>query len=452
MILQKVKKLINSGHPRSVKAKKHIAMSFFLKGFSILINLAYVPLLIDYLGSEEYGIWLTLTSVVTWFSFFDIGLGNGLRNNFAKATAEGNLLLARKYVSTTYALLSIIFSIVLLLFFVLANYINWAKVYNTTTVPNQVLLNVSLVVFSFFFLRFVFQLIGVILMADQKPSINSSFNVISNLICFSIIFILKSIDTRSLTFLGLVLSSIPVLVLLVASIYFFNTKYKKFSPSIKYVDFKESRSLLSLGIKFFILQASGIIMYSTTNMLITQFSSPTDVAIYNVSYKMFSVFIMLYGIVLTPMWSATTEAFALNDFNWIRSFVKKMQRLGFVLVFFVIIAFIFSNQIYYVWLGNRIIVPLEISFFVAMGSVMYLLTGVYVAFQNGIGKIKLTLYWVIIQSVVYLPVAYFFARVLNFGFVGILLSGLICELPVKYIQVRQYFKVINYKSRGIWNQ
>ena len=54
----------------------------------MLISLLLVPLTIDYLNPTQYGIWITLMSVIAWFNFFDIGLGNGLRNKFATAKAE----------------------------------------------------------------------------------------------------------------------------------------------------------------------------------------------------------------------------------------------------------------------------------------------------------------------------------------------------------------------------
>jgi O-antigen/teichoic acid export membrane protein len=109
-----------SGHERSIQAKKHILGSFLLKGISILISLLLVPLTIDYLNPTKYGIWITLTSVIAWFSFFDIGLGNGLRNKFAIAKAKGDNDLARTYISTTYAIITII-SIMLFIVFVFVN-------------------------------------------------------------------------------------------------------------------------------------------------------------------------------------------------------------------------------------------------------------------------------------------------------------------------------------------
>ena len=80
----KVKKYISDfftkGHSRTLLAKKNIAASFVVKGLSVMINLALVPLTINYVNPSQYGIWLTLSSIIAWFSFFDVGFGNGLRN------------------------------------------------------------------------------------------------------------------------------------------------------------------------------------------------------------------------------------------------------------------------------------------------------------------------------------------------------------------------------------
>src|ERR1017187_8756856 len=85
-----VKTTINKGHYRSVKAKNNIIASFFIRGVSIVIGLVVVPLTINYINSSRYGIWLTLSSIISWFSFFDIGLSQDLRNKFAEAKAKGD--------------------------------------------------------------------------------------------------------------------------------------------------------------------------------------------------------------------------------------------------------------------------------------------------------------------------------------------------------------------------
>ena len=56
----KFRSYLNQGNERSILAKKNIVGSFFNKGVAILISLLLVPITIDYLNPEQYGIWLTI--------------------------------------------------------------------------------------------------------------------------------------------------------------------------------------------------------------------------------------------------------------------------------------------------------------------------------------------------------------------------------------------------------
>ena len=100
-----------------------------------MIGLIFVPLLLNYLDAERYGIWLTLTSIVGWFTFFDAGLGNGLRNQLTKALANGDLQLGKELVSTTYAIISILFIGALLIFYCINPFLKWNQILNTSSVP-----------------------------------------------------------------------------------------------------------------------------------------------------------------------------------------------------------------------------------------------------------------------------------------------------------------------------
>jgi len=70
------KSFLTRGHQRTIRAKKNIGISFISKAVSILISFLIVPLTLSYVGKVEYGIWMTLSSIIHWFTFFDIGLGN----------------------------------------------------------------------------------------------------------------------------------------------------------------------------------------------------------------------------------------------------------------------------------------------------------------------------------------------------------------------------------------
>ena len=99
------------GHERTQTIKKNVVVSFLLKGASVLVSLLNVPLAIRYVDSMQYGVWLTLSAMFTWFTLFDIGFGNGLKNKLTEALAKGDDTRARAYVSTTYFAVAVISAI-----------------------------------------------------------------------------------------------------------------------------------------------------------------------------------------------------------------------------------------------------------------------------------------------------------------------------------------------------
>src|SRR5690606_34956681 len=95
---------------------------------------------------------------------------HGLRNKFAEAVATKNYKLARKYVSTTYAILTIIIFSVLVLFYIVNPLLHWDKILNAPTEMATELSILALVVFSFFAIQFVLKLIATVLSANQEPA------------------------------------------------------------------------------------------------------------------------------------------------------------------------------------------------------------------------------------------------------------------------------------------
>ena len=93
---------------RSSMLHKNILFSGVLKAIGLITSLVIVPITINYLNDEVYGVWMTITSVLYWITTFDIGLGNGMRNYLTEALSKGDTALGRSYLSTTLILLSLI--------------------------------------------------------------------------------------------------------------------------------------------------------------------------------------------------------------------------------------------------------------------------------------------------------------------------------------------------------
>ena len=227
MIINIVSKLFKEGHKRTVRAKKNILISFISKGLSILIGFLIVPLTLNYVGDVEYGIWLTIASIISWFSFFDIGLGNGLRNKLAEALAQDDIEKANIYISSAYALIAVIAIIMFLSFFLFANFISWNSALNTNDIANDVLYKIVVIVFFFFCLGFILSLLSSILQAMQKYYINNIINVIAQILGLVGIYLLVNNTEGSLYYLCLVYGSKTAIVFLAASVFLYTHSLKQ---------------------------------------------------------------------------------------------------------------------------------------------------------------------------------------------------------------------------------
>ena len=231
----------------------------FLKGGSILIGLLLVPMTIDYVDSENYGIWLTLSSMVSWMSFFNIGLNNGLKNKLAEALAVGDYELGKKYVSTTYAILSMVFLPLMFLLLFIIPLVDWFAILNLSeSIGNSLLASISILI-VYFCLNFILSTINVIFQADQNPAGSSGRDLIQQFLSLLIIWVLTLTTKGNLITLCIALCASPLLVLALFNVTLFVGKYKYIAPSLRSVDFKVAPSLLNLGVKFFIIQIYVII-------------------------------------------------------------------------------------------------------------------------------------------------------------------------------------------------
>lgn len=440
----------SKGHERSINAKKNIAASFAIKSISIAISLIFVPLTINYVNPNQYGIWLTLSSIVAWFGFFDIGFGQGLRNRFSEAKATGNMENAKKYISTTYAVLILIFICFWILFFIVNYFLNWSKILNAPLEMEVELSTLSIVIVSFFCLQIILKTISTIVIADQKPALAGFFDMIGQAIAFIIIYILTLTTKGSLVYLAFVIGFAPVLVLIVSSIYLFRTKYKEFIPKYENVDFSYAKDIMNLGIKYFIINIAIIVIYQSNNLIISQIGSPKDVTVFNIAYKYLSIILMVFTIILAPIWAAFTDAFTKNDYLWMNKTVVKLRRISYLLAISIIVLVLISKYVYKFWIGDIVSIPFSVTVVIGIYITMLMFTSLNTQILNGIGKIKVQLITYVFAIFFHIPLAFFLGKM--FGIVGIILSASFFYFLIAITSIKQVNLLMSGKAKGIWNQ
>jgi len=440
-----------TGQKRSIKAKKNILALLIIKGLSLATSLILVPLTINYVNSSQYGIWLTISSVIGWFSFFDIGLTHGLRNKFAEAKAKGDTLSAQVYVSTTYAILALVFIGIWIIFLFINPHLSWTKILNLTPSIEPELSLLVMIVVTYFCLSFILKIISAIVIADQAPAKAALIDAIPQVISLGIICVLLKTTQGSLVYLGIALCLSPIITLVAANLILFNTKYREYKPRFSKINFSYAKGLFNLGLTFFVIQFAAVVQFETANILIARNFGPAEVTSFNVVHKYFSMVSMLFIIFVTPFWSASTEAYFNNDLQWIKNGMKKYNYLN-ILVFMVsVLMLVFSNWFYELWLGKD---KVDISFFLSLWGFIFFNTQIfglkYVIFLNGISALRMQFLLSLISPIVYLATAYLLIHHYKMGVHALFIAAVVGNLNAMVMAPLQYHQIINKNRRGIW--
>ncbi len=440
------------GNERSLKAKKNIIASVFIKGLSVLLSFILVPATLAYLDHTRYGLWLTISSFLMWVSLFDIGVGNGLRNKLAEALAVKDYNLAKIYLSTAYAIMFLLVVFLLVIFLSINFFLRWNVILNVNNVSNLELQKLAFIIFGFFFVEFLLKIITFVLHAFQSSAQVGLLALFGNVIAFINVIVVSFLSHNNLLLLGFSYSISNIFVLIIATIYLYSKKLKVIRPSLKLIQLKHSKSILNTGFKFFLIQISMIIIFQTSSVIIANNFGPEEVIPYNLAFRFFSMISVIFSFITMPLWSACTEAWVKGEIDWIKKTVNKLVKIWGILCLFGIIMILFSKQFFYLWVGKDIEVPYIISILMFIQIALFTFGSVYNIFINGVGKIYLQLVSMIISSIMFFPITFFCIDVLHLGVISVLISSIVVNFYSPIIAPIQYYRLVYQKATGIWNK
>ena len=421
----------------------------FCQIISLASSMLLVPVVLKYIGVNEYGIWITLTTLIAWFSFFDIGLGNGLRNKYAEAKALGNYTDLNNYVSTTFYVLVIISTIIFLLYLITNIFVDWTVILAAPSYIRKDLNILISVVFFTFCLRFVFNIIPILLTADQDPSLAAIINSSSNLLSLLGVYILGKYNFNTLLSFGICLSLTQLFPFIVAYFLLFRTRYRHIAPRISKFNRSSIQSIATLGIRYFLIQITGLILFQTNNFIIAHICGLAEVTEFNISYKYLSILYIFFITILNPLWSASTDAFAKKDFDWIFKWIERLKICWWIMVISGIFMIVVSPIVFDLWLGKLIKPDFMLLFMLFLYFASITRTSMFRFFINGVGKIKLQFYITAIQAILHVPLAIILGKF--YGIYGILGAMILWNLTNIIWEPLQFKRIMSQNASGIWN-
>jgi len=435
---------------RTKLAQKNILLLFVNKIFAAFISLQLIPATIGYVDSSQYGIWIALSSLVSWMVFFDFGLTHGFRNGFAIAKARGDILLAKQYIATSYAILTVIFSIILVLSLIINQWLSWSSILGVDKSLDDILHKVFIILVIFFSIQMVFNLFTTLLLADQKPAFSAMIVTAGQFFALVVIYGLTFFTDGSLVNLAFALIGVPAITLVLITLFFFKTKFKEYAPSLKNINWGLSKSILGLGGKFFIIQLSMLFVFQFANFIIIRVMGPEAVTTYTIAYRYFSIIYITMSIVFLPFWSAFSDAYAKNELNWMRSTYQKLSQIWFFTILMFAVLLFLSPFVYRYWLAKELAIDFKLSLVMGINMIILSRANLYMLCLNGIGKVFMQMMVYLVFAFIAIPLMYVFTK--HWGYYGIIaVTSLVylCQAIVGHIQLRMILKDKDY---GIWSK
>lgn len=412
---------------RMDKAEKSGIINMIIKPMSVIAGLVYTPLLLSYLGEEKYGLWATILSFISWINYFDVGIGNGLRNVLTTCLAQKEYKKTKKAISTAYIVLSLISMFIFVVITILVLLLNWSVVFST-----KIDMRTTLFVTGFFIcINFVLALANTILYALQLSERIAIRNFLVQ--CINIVGIIgiSKISSGNLVHIAILFGA-SQLIINVGNTVSVMKNNQNLRPSIKEYDKTTLSSICNVGIKFFIIQLMCLLMFTVDDLLVTHYWGATQNTSFSIVNKVFNTVYTFFAAFMVPYWSGTTEALTTNNNNWIRkSLWKSIQVLGVFMLGYIILAFAFDDLVY-IWLGEKLIYQTTLVPLMCLFYILYSVLNVESQFINGTGYIDLQMILYIVLGIANVPFSIFLGVHYGLGPVGIRLATtiLVCIADV----------------------
>src|ERR1035437_6293311 len=157
------------------------ALSTVARFVGIGTSFISVPLVVGYLGSERYGMWLTMSSLVAALGPLDLGIGLGLLTAVSDAYGRADREAPRRAISSAAVMLTMIAALAVVVFGAVYFLIPWAHLFNVAT-PTAVAEAgpASAVLFGAFALGLPLSITGQIQLAHQSSYISSAWAIAGN--------------------------------------------------------------------------------------------------------------------------------------------------------------------------------------------------------------------------------------------------------------------------------
>ena len=379
----------DAGHRRYVRIFQGLLTAIAGKGMSVVVSLVSAALTVGYLGAERYGIWITVSTLLTWLSLADIGLGNSLTNALSESFATDRRDVAQVHTASVFWMLCLVAAALGGLCWVIWPWTDWVSLLGVKATLARAETGPAIAVtLAIFLLSFPLSIIARVLCAYQESAFANFWAAGANLTSlFGII--LATHFKLGLVPLIAAFSGSSLLVTAASGVWLFGFHKPWLRPVISAVCFDSIKKLTTIGSMFFVVQIAALLISQTDNLIIAHYLGVRAVTPYSITWRLFSCSTLVQMLLMQSLWPAYAEAFARKDGGWIRkTFWFNLLSCFLITIIMVVPLVIFGGAIIKQWIGPEAVPSTALLVLMGVWSVINGTLCPINCLLNGLGRIK----------------------------------------------------------------
>jgi O-antigen/teichoic acid export membrane protein len=330
------------------------------------------------------GAWLTLVSLLNWVLAMDLGLGNGLRNELAKALAGDDLGRANALVASTYVATAAACGL-------LAMAVLGGVPALEAWLASPALRGAVLAVVLGTLLQFCLQLVNAALYALELNAV-IQVGVLAGNAGLGLYLTMAAVLGRPGRYLEFALAYVLAMNLPLAATtaaVFATRLGRGLRLRLDLFDRGLARTTLALGGKFFLLQAIALFVFNANTFMVMEFAGAAAVVRYQTYHKLFHLVTTVFMLATAPTWSAITHAQARGDYGWIRRTRRRLVWLWAGASAAEAVLAALARPLILAWVRDpAVLAPAGYAAILALNGVMTMGVSACSYVTNGLGEFK----------------------------------------------------------------
>lgn len=403
-------------------------MSGFYKGVSGLSLFISIRLLLDYLGNDNYGLWVLVFTLFQLVLLMDFGIQSSLKTKIPVLIHEQKLDLIKSYIKSTYKISFYIAAFIFISFLIFSFLVDFKSFFNIEFQSKSFVTFLFVLNVFFFCVNFIANIHKSLYVAFLKGKYSEeslAVNQIGLLLLFvGLIAVFPDITSEEkLIAISIINGLFTFLVNLLYTFRFFKMESLNLSTKLKASN-EFIKGILKLGFKYMIIQVGILIIFSSDNYIISNAFSPTEVTPYEIVNKLFQFPLMILFAAISPLWSMFAKNYIEKNKESLLNSFKKFNKYFIGISIIVIIGVLISPYIISLWIKELIVIPKYLILLTGIVTLLRIFTNFYAFFLYGIGNLNLYIYILLISVIVKIPLSYYFVD-LGFGINSVVISSIL---------------------------